>query len=87
MFVSTGAGPVGSLVIQLAKMDGLKVIGSAGSEGKLRFMKECGADVVFNYKTTKAADVLVKEDPIDMCVPAHNFTLLFFTIICSQILG
>ncbi|KAF9552478.1 alcohol dehydrogenase [Agrocybe pediades] len=65
-FVSTGAGPVGSLVIQLAKMDGLKVIGSAGSEEKLKFMKECGADVVFNYKTSKVADVLKKEGPIDI---------------------
>ncbi|KAF4622619.1 hypothetical protein D9613_009028 [Agrocybe pediades] len=65
-FVSTGAGPVGSLVVQLAKMDGLKVIGSAGSEEKLKFMKECGADVVFNYKTSKVADVLKKEGPIDI---------------------
>lgn len=66
MFVSTGAGPVGSLVIQLAKVDGLKVIGSAGSEEKVAFMKEIGADVAFNYKTTNTAEVLEKEGPIDM---------------------
>jgi len=56
------------LVIQLAKMDGLKVIASAGSEEKLQFMKEVGADVVFNYKTTNVADVLEKEGPVDMLV-------------------
>ncbi|KAF9547766.1 alcohol dehydrogenase [Agrocybe pediades] len=65
-FVSTGAGPVGSLVIQLAKMDGLKVIGSAGSADKVQFMKECGADVAFNYKKENVADVLKREGPIDI---------------------
>ncbi|KAJ3504567.1 hypothetical protein NLJ89_g7871 [Agrocybe chaxingu] len=42
-FVTTGAGPVGSLVIQLAKADGLKVIASAGSDEKVQFMKDIGA--------------------------------------------
>ncbi|KAF9470331.1 hypothetical protein BDN70DRAFT_765471, partial [Pholiota conissans] len=57
VFMSTGADFC-SLVIQLAKKDGLKVIGSAGSEEKVQFMKEIGADVAFNYKTTKTAEVL-----------------------------
>jgi hypothetical protein len=38
-------------VIQIAKQQGLTVIGSAGSDEKLQFMKDLGADVVFNYKT------------------------------------
>jgi NADPH-dependent curcumin reductase CurA len=44
-------------VIQLAKADGLKVIASAGSDEKVAFAKELGADVAFNYKTknTKTA--------------------------------
>ncbi|KJA24392.1 hypothetical protein HYPSUDRAFT_1077039 [Hypholoma sublateritium FD-334 SS-4] len=66
VFVSTGAGPVGSLVIQLAKIDGLKVIGSAGSDDKVQFMKDIGADVAFNYKTTNIKEVLQKEGPIDI---------------------
>ncbi|KAJ3517329.1 hypothetical protein NLJ89_g582 [Agrocybe chaxingu] len=66
VFISTGAGPVGSFVIQLAKADGLKVIASAGSEEKVQFMKEVGADVAFNYKTTNTAEVLEKEGPIDI---------------------
>ncbi|KAN0091111.1 hypothetical protein V8E55_004677 [Tylopilus felleus] len=65
-FVSTGAGAVGSLVIQLAKRDGLKVIASAGSDEKVGFMKELGADLAFNYKTTKTFEVLEKEGPIDV---------------------
>ncbi|KAG2009421.1 alcohol dehydrogenase [Coprinopsis cinerea AmutBmut pab1-1] len=65
-FVTTGAGPVGSFVIQLAKLDGLKVIGSAGSDEKVEFMKSIGADVAFNYKTTNTLEVLQKEGPIDV---------------------
>lgn len=57
-----------SLVVQLAKRDGLKVIASAGSDEKVQFMKELGADVAFNYKTTKTAEVLQKEGPIDVYV-------------------
>lgn len=50
----------------MAKLDGLKVIASAGSDEKVKFMKEIGADVVFNYKTTSTEEVLEKEGPIDM---------------------
>ncbi|KAJ6622524.1 hypothetical protein B0H10DRAFT_2013058 [Mycena sp. CBHHK59/15] len=66
VFVSAGGGPVGSMVIQIAKQDGLKVIASAGSYEKVKFMKEIGADVVFNYKTTDTREILEKEGPIDI---------------------
>lgn len=56
------------MVIQLAKCDGLKVIASAGSEEKVKFMKEIGADVAFNYKTTDTREVLAREGPIDVYV-------------------
>ncbi|TEB24770.1 NAD(P)-binding protein [Coprinellus micaceus] len=65
-FMSGAAGPVGSFVVQLAKRDGVKVIASAGSDSKLKFLKELGADVVFNYKTTSLSEVLKKEGPIDI---------------------
>jgi len=65
-FVSGGAGPVGSFVIQLAKADGLKVIASAGSPEKVAFMKSVGADIAFNYKEEDTAAVLAREGPIDV---------------------
>jgi NADPH-dependent curcumin reductase CurA len=40
------------MVIPLAKEAGCKVIASAGSEDKIKFMQSIGADVAFNYKTT-----------------------------------
>ncbi|KDQ64390.1 hypothetical protein JAAARDRAFT_75057 [Jaapia argillacea MUCL 33604] len=60
-FVTTGAGPVGLMVIQLAKSQGLTVIASAGSDEKVKIMREAGADVPFNYKTTSMRYVLKKE--------------------------
>jgi len=66
VFVTTGAGPVGSMVIQLAKLDGLKVIASAGSAEKVQFMKDIGADVAFNYKTESTDEILEKHGPIDI---------------------
>ncbi|KAJ7616640.1 hypothetical protein FB45DRAFT_1008071 [Roridomyces roridus] len=66
VFVTTGAGPVGSMVIQIAKQQGLKVIASAGSEEKVEFMKSLGADVAFNYKTTDTMQVLKEHGPIDI---------------------
>ena len=36
-------------------------------------MKDIGADVAFNYKTTSTAEVLEKEGPIDMFVILANY--------------
>lgn len=54
------------MVVQLAKRDGLRVIASASTDSKVGFMKEIGADVAFNYKTTETREVLAKEGPINM---------------------
>ncbi|KAB5591573.1 hypothetical protein CTheo_5002 [Ceratobasidium theobromae] len=66
IYVSTGAGPVGATVSQLAKQAGLKVIASTGSDEKVEFLKSIGVDVAFNYKKNKVSDVLAKEGPIDI---------------------
>ena len=42
------------------------MIASAGSDEKVGYMKSIGADVAFNYKTTRTRDVLEKEGPLDM---------------------
>lgn len=73
IFISTGAGAVGSIVGQLAKLDGLKVIASAGSDEKVEYMKSLGFDVAFNYKKTDTFEVLKKEGPIDMCACSPSF--------------
>jgi NADPH-dependent curcumin reductase CurA len=56
VFVSGAAGAVGSMAGQFAKLKGAaRVIGSAGSEEKVRWLAEIGFDAAFNYR---AAPVL-----------------------------
>ncbi|KXS20212.1 NAD(P)-binding protein [Gonapodya prolifera JEL478] len=51
IFVSGAAGAVGQSVCLLAKRAGLRVVGSAGSDDKVRFLKEkIKIDAAFNYK-------------------------------------
>ncbi|KEF62086.1 uncharacterized protein A1O9_00058 [Exophiala aquamarina CBS 119918] len=56
IFVSSAAGAVGQLVGQLAKHEGLTVLGSVGSDEKLDFIiSELGFDGGWNYKTEKGS--------------------------------
>ncbi|ETS84943.1 hypothetical protein PFICI_02968 [Pestalotiopsis fici W106-1] len=64
IFVSAASGAVGAIVGQLAKHEGLRVIGSVGSQEKLDFItKELGFDGGFNYKTEKPAEALARLAP------------------------
>ena len=54
VFVSGAAGAVGSLVGQIAKIKGCRVVGSAGSQQKVDYLTgELGFDAAFNYKEVK----------------------------------
>lgn len=51
VFVSGAAGAVGSIVGQIAKLKGCRVIGSAGDQEKVDMLtSELGFDYAFNYK-------------------------------------
>ena len=50
LFVSAGAGAVGSAVVQIAKAKGMTVIASAGGPDKCEFVRSLGADQVIDYK-------------------------------------
>ena len=64
IFVSSAAGAVGQVVGQVAKREGLTVIGSVGSDEKLDFItKELGFDGGFNYKKEKPTDALRRLAP------------------------
>lgn len=63
VMVSTCAGAVGSVVGQIAKIKGCRVIGSCGSEEKMEYSKSLGYDGVFNYKTEDATEALSKLAP------------------------
>ncbi len=58
IFVRGGAGGVGSMVVQMAKALGARVITAAGSEEKTARCLELGADAVVNYKTGNVAEAV-----------------------------
>ncbi len=52
VFVSAASGAVGANVCQLAKLKGCRVIGTAGSDEKVKWLvDEYGVDAAINYKT------------------------------------
>jgi NADPH2:quinone reductase len=60
VFVNGGTGGVGSMVVQMAKAVGAKVITTVGSPEKAGMCRAWGADCVINYKTENV-DAQVKE--------------------------
>jgi len=63
LYVSGAAGAVGSAAVQIAKLKGLHVIGSAGSDEKVEWLRSLGVEA-FNYRETRAKDALA--DGIDV---------------------
>jgi NADPH-dependent curcumin reductase CurA len=64
VFVSGAAGAVGSMAGQIAKLKGAaRVIGSAGSDEKVRWLREIGFDAAFNYKAALVAEQLREAAP------------------------
>ena len=62
--VSGGAGAVGSVSGQLAKVRGARVVGIAGSKAKCDWMtNELGFDVAINYKTENMKEALSAAAP------------------------
>jgi NADPH-dependent curcumin reductase CurA len=64
VWVSAAAGAVGSLAAQFAKLCGHRVVGSAGSDAKVRFLRdELGLDAAFNHRAGPVADLLKAAAP------------------------
>jgi NADPH-dependent curcumin reductase CurA len=63
IYVSGAAGAVGSSAVQIAKLKGLRVIGSAGSAEKVEWLRSLGVEA-FDYRETPAKDAL--SDGIDV---------------------
>ena len=73
IYISGAAGAVGNVAGQLAKIRGCKVIGSAGSMEKVKFLREeCGFDIAFDYKTGPVVEQLQVEAPDGLDVYFDN---------------
>jgi NADPH-dependent curcumin reductase CurA len=63
LYVSGAAGAVGSVAAQIGKLRGLRVIGSAGSDEKVEWLRSLGVEA-FDYRSTPMKDALA--DGIDV---------------------
>lgn len=71
--VSGAAGAVGSVVGQIAKIKGTRVVGIAGSEEKVKYLtEELGFDAAINYKTQDVATALKEACPNGIDVYFEN---------------
>lgn len=62
VLVSAAAGAVGSMVGQLAKIEGCRAVGLAGSDAKCDWLRgELGYDAAINYKTAASLDEAIGE--------------------------
>jgi NADPH2:quinone reductase len=51
VFVNGASGGVGSMVVQMARLTGASVLGTAGSAEKIAALKKLGVDAAVNYKS------------------------------------
>ena len=76
--VSGAAGATGSVVCQIAKIKGAKVLGLAGSDDKVQWLKDLGCDEALNYKDKEFASKFKAATP--------NFIDVFFDNVGGDIL-
>jgi NADPH-dependent curcumin reductase CurA len=72
VFVSAASGAVGSIVGQIAKLKGCRVIGSAGSDEKVAAAKDFGFDDGCNYRDEAPGDALDRLCPDGIDVYFEN---------------
>jgi NADPH2:quinone reductase len=71
VLIHGGAGGVGHVAIQLAKLKGAKVIATVGSLEKAKFVRRLGADQVINYREqsfVKAVNLLTRGQGVDVAL-------------------
>jgi NADPH-dependent curcumin reductase len=86
LVVSGAAGAVGSLIGQIGKIKGCRVVGIAGSEEKCRWLKdELGFDTAINYKTESVLESLQQHCPNGIDVYFENVGGEIFDAVLSLI--
>lgn len=58
VLISGGAGSVGCVVGQIAKLHKCRVVGIAGTDDKCKWMRELGYDATINYKQHEGVDAM-----------------------------
>lgn len=86
LVVTAAAGAVGSLVGQIGKIKGCRVVGIAGADDKCKWIvDELGFDAAINYKTEKVSSALRRECPNGIDIDFENVGGEIFDAILGQI--
>ncbi|TRX91833.1 hypothetical protein FHL15_007386 [Xylaria flabelliformis] len=73
IFISAASGAVGQIVGQIAKLHGMRVLGSTGSADKVEFVTgTLGYDAAWDYHSEKTADALARLAPDGLDVYYDN---------------
>lgn len=73
VLVSTAGGAVGSVVAQIARIKGCRVVGTTGSDDKAAWLRDvAGLDAVINYKTQPLAAAVAEAMPQGIDVYFEN---------------
>lgn len=80
ILIQAAAGGVGHLAVQLAKMNGAFVAGTASAKNE-KFLKSIGVDQFIDYKKVKFEDLL---HDLDGAIDAMGGTVLYRTISCVK---
>ncbi|TLS77160.1 zinc-binding dehydrogenase [Mariprofundus erugo] len=59
IYIGAGAGGVGHVAIQLAKLAGCSVATSVSSDEKAEFVRQLGADLIINYREQQVTEALL----------------------------
>jgi NADPH-dependent curcumin reductase CurA len=86
VLVSAAAGAVGSVVGQIARMKGCRVVGLAGSDDKCQWLtEELGFDAAINYKTCGDYESAIRNacpDGVDVYFDNVGGEILDATLLC-----
>ncbi len=86
LVVSAAAGAVGSIVGQIGKIKGCRVVGIAGSDEKCRWITETlGFDAAINYKNEDVSEQLSKHCPDGIDIYFENVGGLILDQVLTQV--
>lgn len=83
--VSGAAGATGSIVGQICKIKGCRVVGIAGSSEKCAWLKEIGYDVALNYKSPTFREEFLEATKVGFVALLIFVTLGLLTFLCCRV--
>jgi len=90
VLIHAGAGGVGHVAIQLAKLRGAKVCTTVGSESKAEFVRKLGADKVILYKQTDFVEATLdwtQGEGVDLALDTVGGETFYKTVPTVQVYG